>query len=228
MSELDITSIVLFVSFIVIFAIFFLFDLFKRNEKYSYFAYIIVVLPINYLWYLTSVTGSIFESIDVLMVYLVLFILLDICLLRDLFFVYRKTKEFDDIVLFLILGLLVQLIITSILPVSVPALQADTEKLLFFWLPNIHSQTVTWNSGVRTAFQLSATLMIVLAIIPMILDIKDEELPLPILVLISCIFILPFLFLSVIWLPGAAGVLTFLMCLILFIVLLIITKSGQE
>jgi hypothetical protein len=36
------------------------------------------------------------------------------------------------------------------------------------------------------------------------------------------------LFLSVIWLPEAAGVLTFFMCLILFIVLLIITKSGQE
>lgn len=225
MSELDPTSIVLLISFIVIFGIFLFFDLFKRNEKYSYFAYIIVVLPVNYLWYLTSVSGSGFENVDVLMVYLVLFILLDVCLLRDLFFVYRKTKEFDDIVLFLLLGLLVQLVITAILPESVPALQADTEKLLFFWLPNVHSQTVTWNSTVRTAFQLSATLMIVLAIVPMILDIKDEELPLPALFIITLVFILPFLFLSFIWLPAAAGVLTFLMCLILFILLLMITKK---
>jgi hypothetical protein len=205
--------------------IFLLFDLFQRNEKYSFFAYIIVVLPVNYLWYLTSIPGSVFENIDVMMVYLVLFVLLDICLLRDLIFVYRKTKEFDDIVLFLLLGLLVQLVITAILPESNPALQADTEKLLFFWLPNVHSQTVTWNGAVRTAFQLSATLMIVLAIVPMILDIKDEELPLPALVVITLVFILPFLFLSFIWLPAAAGVLTFLMCLILFIVLLMITKK---
>ena len=122
MSELDLTSIVLLISFFVIFGIFLFFDVFKRNEKYSYFAYIIVVLPVNYLWYLTSIPGSVFENIDVLMVYLVLFILLDVCLLRDLFFVYGKTKEFDDIVLFLLLGLLVQLVITAILPESVPAL----------------------------------------------------------------------------------------------------------
>ena len=226
MSELDLTSIVLLISFFVIFGIFLFFDLFKRNEKYSYFAYIIVVLPVNYLWYLTSVTGSVFENLDVLMVYLVLFILLDICLLRDLIFVYRKTKEFDDIVLFLLLGLLVQLVITAILPESVPALQyPETEKLLFFWIPNVHSEVANWNGAVRTAFQLSATLMIVLAIIPMILDIKDEELPLPALFIITLVFILPFLFLSFIWLPAAAGVLTFLMCLILFIVLLMITKK---
>lgn len=228
MSESDPTSIVLLVSFFIIFGLFLFFDLFKRKEKYSYFAYVIVVLPVNYLWYLTSVSGSVFENIDVLMVYLVLFILLDICLLRDLFFVYRKTKEFDDIVLFLLLGLLVQLVITAILPESNPVLQADTEKLLFFWMPNVHSQVVIWNSIVRTAFQLSATLMIVLAIVPMILDIKDEELPLPALVIITLVFILPFIFLSFIWLPAATGVLTFLMCLILFIVLLMITKSGQE
>jgi hypothetical protein len=225
MAELDITSIVLLISFFVIFGIFLMFDLFKRNEKYSYFAYIIVVLPVNYLWYLTSIPGSIFESVDVLGVYLVLFVLLDICLLRDLFFVYTKTKEFDDMVLFLLLGLIVQLIITAILPESNPALQADTEKLAFFWLPNVHSQTVTWNTAIRTGFQSSATFMVMLAIIPMILDIKDEELPLPALVIITLVFILPFLFLSFIWLPAAAGVLTFLMCLILFIILLMITKK---
>ncbi len=231
MSELDPTSVILLISFFIIFAVFLMFDLFKRNEKYSFFAYVIVVLPVNYLWYLTSVPGSGFENVDVLMVYLVLFILIDICLLRDLFFVYGKNKEFDDIILFLVLGLLVQLIITAILPESVPALQGvtgGTEKLLFFWIPNVHSQFVVWNNTVRIAFQLSATLMIVLAIVPMILDIKDEELPLPAIFIITCVFILPFLFLSFIWLPAAAGVLTFLMCLILFIVLLMITQSGQE
>ena len=230
MSESDPTSIILLASFFCIFGIFLMFDIFQRNEKYGYFAYIIVVLPVNYLWYLayTSEIDSVFAEVDILMVYLVLFALLDICLLRDLFFVYGKNKEFDDIILFLVLGLLVQLIITAILPESETALQADTEEFLFFWIPNVHSETVVWNNTIRSAFQLSATLMIVLAIVPMILDIKDEELPLPALIIITCVFILPFLFLSFIWLPSAAGVLTFLMCLILFIVLLMITQSGQE
>jgi hypothetical protein len=191
---------------------------------------------VNYLWYLiaTAPTGSMFENLSVLFVYLVLFILLDICLLRDIIINYflDKTKEFDDILLFLLLGLLIQVIISAILPASNAALAIDTEKLLYFYLPNVHSTTVNgglgWNSTVQIGFQIAATLMVLLIIVPMILDIKDEELPLPVIFIITLIFILPFLFLSFIWLPAAAGVLTFLMCLILFIVLLIITKSGHE
>lgn len=220
---MDIINIVLLVTFFVIFSVFFFFDLFKRNEKYAYLAYIILLVPINYLWYLSSINGSIFESVTSLIVFLIWFILLDLCLLRDLIFVYRKNKEFDDILLFLLLGLFVQLIISAIIPHLIIALQDDTTLFLFFFLPNIHLDP---NLGLRLAFQIMATLMVALAIIPMILDIKDEEVSLPIIVLISVIFYLPFLYLGYVWFPEAMWVIAFLMCVVLFILLLIITKSS--
>ena len=224
MAETDITAIVLLISFFIIFGVFLLFDLFKRNEKYAYFAYIIVLLPVNYLWYLTSIEDSVFENIDSLMVFLVLFILFDICILRDLFFVHQDKKEFDDILLFLLLALFIQLIISAILPFQVDALQADTEPLAWFWLPNVHSDL--FSGGVALGFKLAATIMVILAIIPMILDIKDEQITLPVIVIISIIFYLPFLYLSFVWLPNFMYVLAFLMCLVLFIALLLITKSD--
>jgi hypothetical protein len=67
-----------------------------------------------------------------------------------------------------------------------------------------------------------------LVIIPLLVDIKGEEVPLPVFIIIIAVFILPFLYLSYIWLPQAAAVLTFLMSVILFIILLIITRSGKE
>ena len=70
--------------------------------------------------------------------------------------------------------------------------------------------------------------MVLLIIFPLILDIKDEEATLPILIVFVAIFILPFLYLSYIWLPEAMGVMTFLFSVILFIVLLLMTKSGKE
>ncbi|MFX1273944.1 MAG: hypothetical protein ACFFBP_12300 [Promethearchaeota archaeon] len=227
MADLDVYYIILLATFFVIFGVFLFFDLFKRNEKYSYLAYLVILLPINYLWGLTSVYGSIFYSINSMTVFLVWFILLDVCLLRDLIFVYRKSKEFDDIILFLLLGMFVQLIISAILPNAIPLLYLNDptlEPLWFFFLPNVHLET---SPSIRVGFQVAATLMVLLAIIPLILDIKDEEVPLPVIVVISIIFYLPFLFLGFIWLPGPAmWVLAFLMCVILFILLLVITKSG--
>ncbi len=222
---MDITYVVLLVAFFVIFGVFLFFDLFKRNEKYSYLAYLVVLLPINFLWYLTSISGSIFYNINSLTVFLIWFILIDICLFRDLMFVYRKTKEFDDIILFLLFGLFVQLIITAILPNTVLDLKLknDTVPIWYFYIPDVHLETI---AGLRVAFQILATLMILLAIVPMILDIKDEEISLPVIVLISAIFYLPFLYLSFVWLPGPVMfVMAFLMSVLLFIMLLIITKK---
>ena len=224
MAQMDITYVVMLVTFFVIFGVFLFFDLFKRNEKYSYLAYLVVLLPINYLWYLTSISGSIFGNISSLTVFLIWFILIDVCLFRDLMFVYRKTKEFDDIILFLLLGLFIQLIITAILPNTVPELQTDTAPIWYFYIPDIHAEP---SAGLRVGFQILATLMILLAIVPLILDIKDEEISLPVIVIISAIFYLPFLYLSFVWLPGPVMfVIAFLMSVLLFILLLIITKKS--
>jgi len=213
----DITSIIILVAFLIIFAVFLVFDLFGRNEKGAYLAYIVALLPANYYWGL---------ELDPLIAYIILFILWDITLLRDTIGIYRKKdKEINETLLYLFLGIIIQLIVTAILPGAIPNLTASTDQVLYFWLPNVHTHTI---ATVALGFRITATLMVLLVIIPLILDIKDEEATLPILIVFVVIFILPFLYLSFIWVPEAMGVLTFLFSVILFVILLIITRSGKE
>ncbi len=225
MAAFDINSIIITGTLFVIFGVFLFFDLFKRNERYGYLAYIVALIPINFLW---------FFQFDVLGVYLILFILWNLCLLRDLFGVVRKKdpKEINDIVLYLALGIVIQAILTAILPVSNATMQTNTTPYWFFYFPDIYTATYgieAWvNLTILFAFRVLATVLIGLVIVPLLVDLRDEEVPLPVFIIIIGLFILPFLYLSYIWLPEAMGVLTFLMSVILFIVLLIITRSGKE
>jgi len=211
------------VTFIVIFGIFLIFDAFQRNEKYAYFAYIIALLPADFLWII---------NFDVLGVYLVLFILWILCLIRDLWGVHKEKKEINDIVLYLVLGIIIQLILSAIFPVSIPPMQTNTTQWLYFYLPDIYTDSFgiePWvNLGVLITFRIVATLLICFIIVPLIVDLKDEDVPLPLFIIIIGLFILPFLYLSYTWLPEATGVLTFLFSVILFIILLMITRSGKE
>ncbi|MHA1460080.1 MAG: hypothetical protein ACTSO8_01255 [Promethearchaeota archaeon] len=225
MAAFDINTIIITTTLFVIFGVFLFFDLFKRNERYGYLAYIVALLPINFLWFL---------QFDALGVYLILFILWNLCLVRDLFGVARKNdpKEINDIVLYLALGIIIQAILTAILPVSIPIMQTNTIPYWFFYFPDIYTATFgieAWvNSTILLAFRVLATMLIGLVIMPLLIDLRDEEVPLPVFIIIIGLFILPFLYLSYVWLPEAMGVLTFLMSVILFITLLIITKSGKE
>lgn len=224
MAILDINSIIILITFLIIFAVFVAFDMFKRNEKYAYLAYIMALMPVNYLWSL---------NFDVLGVYFVLFILWCICLLRDLWGVKIDKKNINDIVLYLVLAVVVQFILTAILPVVITTLQTNTTIWLgVFYLPDLYTETFgieSWvDPTILLGFRLMATILIILVIIPLIVDLKDEEVPLPMFIIIIALFIMPFLYLSFIWLPSALPVLTFLMCVILFIILLLITRSGKE
>lgn len=224
MSLLDINSFIILFTLLIIFAVFLIFDMFKRNEKYAYLAYLIALAPVDYLWAL---------NFDALGVYFVLFILWCICLLRDLWGVKANKKNINDIVLYLVLAIVVQFILTAILPVTNPVFQTNTTVWLgVFYLPDIYTNTFAIESWVNPimllGFRLTATLLIILVIIPLIVDLKDEEVPLPMFIIIIALFVAPFLYLSYIWLPAALVVLTFLMCVILFIILLLITRSGKE
>ncbi|MFX1456686.1 MAG: hypothetical protein ACFFDB_15040 [Promethearchaeota archaeon] len=214
----DTASIIVLVTFFVIYGIFLGFDLFRRNEKYGYLAYIVAVLPVNMYWSL---------GYDPLFAYIILFILWDATLIRDTIAVYlKKNKEINEILLYLFLGIIIQLIITAILPEVNTSLKNFTDPVWYFWLPNVHA--AIFNPTVALTFRIVATLMILLVIIPLILDIKSEEVTLPVIIVFVVIFILPFLYLSFIWVPAAMGVLTFLFSVILFVILLLITRSGKE
>ncbi len=225
MAIFDINSIIITGTLFVIFGIFLFFDLFKRNERYGYLAYIVALVPVNFLWFL---------QFDVLGVYLILFILWNLCLLRDLFGVSRKNdpKQINDILLYLVLGVIIQIIITAILPVSIISMQTNTMVYGFFYLPDIYTASFgieLWvNPTILLVFRITASILIGLVIVPLLVDLRGEEVPLPVFIIIIGLFILPFLYLSYIWLPEAMGVLTFLMSVVLFVVLLIITRSGKE
>lgn len=219
----DINEIIILSTLFVIYAVFLAYDLFRKEERYGYLAYVVAVVPVNYLWSL----GPDY----VLSAYIILFILFDITLIRDTYQLYmkdkrdEKAKEINEIILFLLLAIIVQLILTAIIPEVNTKLQSNTEKVGYFWLPNIHS--VIFDKSLTLAFKLVATFMILLIIIPLLLDIKDEDIPFPVFIIIIALFIIPFLYLSYIWLPNAVAVLTFLFSTILFIVLLLITRSGK-
>jgi len=219
----DINAIIILVTLFVIYAVFLFFDLFKRNENYGYLAYIVALVPINFLWFL---------GFDVLGIYLVLFILWCICLIRDLWGVKSQKKEINQIVLYLVLALVIQIILTAILPVTNIALQTNTDLFWYFYLPDIYDANFnpeSWvNLNILVAFRIVATMLVALVIIPLLVDIKGEEVPVPIFIIIIGLFIIPFLYLGWIWLPGGMAVLTFLFSVILFIVLLLITRSGKE
>ncbi|MFW9781597.1 MAG: hypothetical protein ACFFFB_04850 [Candidatus Heimdallarchaeota archaeon] len=218
-----IDTIIFLITFFIIFGVFLIFDVFKRNEKYGYLAYIIALLPADYLWGL---------GFDVLGVYLVLFILWDICLIRDLFGVASQKKEINEIILYFVLAIIIQIILTAILPVSVPFMQTNTIPYWFFYMPDIYTDTFLiepWvDLGILMGFRIAASMSVGLVIIPLLIDLKGEEVPIPVFIIIIALFILPFLYLSYVWLPEAMAVLTVLFSVILFIILLIITRSGKE
>ncbi len=217
---MDIPSIIILITLVIIFMIFLVFDLFGRNEKYGYLAYPVAVIPVNYFWGMGG---------DPLFAYIILFALWIVTILRDTIGIHRKKeKEINEILMYLALSILIQLIISAIIPQANPALQATVEQFWFFWLPNVHS--LTFDPNIALTFRISATLLIFLVIVPLILDIKDEEVPLPIIIIFVVIFIAPFLYLSYIWIPDPAGfwTLTFLFLVVLFLVLLLITRSGLE
>ncbi len=224
----DINSIIVLITLFIVFGIFLCYDFFRKGEKWGFLAYIAAVIPINYLWFI---------GFDVLGVYLILFIVWDIVLLRDLIIVYRKNKEYDDILLFLGLGILVQLVLSMILPADQfnPSLQKNTIKILnYFYMPDVYTSNFaieSWvNRSILMGFRVAATFCVILTLLPMIFDIKgsEEQVPALVVVILTGIFILPFLYMSYIWLPQSIGVLTPLFCVILFIILFVLTKGKQK
>ena len=220
---LDTTGIIFLISFFIIWGVFLCWDFFRRGEKYGFLAYILAVIPANMLW-----AGE----FNILGVYIVLFSLWIIALFRDLILVYGKTKEYDDILLFLGLGIFVQVVLTGILPYMNNNLQTNCVASWVFWFPNVYNPNTNaindWvNPNYLLGFRVAATGMVILAILPMILELKnmEEHVNLLTIIVIDLIFILPFLWLAYVWMGGIGWPLTFLFAVLLFIVLLMLTRE---
>lgn len=169
---------------------------------------------------------------NILGVYIVLFVLWIICLFRDLIMVYGKTKEYDDILLFLGIGILIQVILTGILPYMNENMQTNCVAAWVFWFPDVYNPNTNaikgWvDANYLLGFRVAATGMVILAILPMILDLynTEEHVNLIAIIIIDIVFILPFLWLAYVW-GGVIGLpLTFLFAVLLFIILLLLTRE---
>jgi len=221
---LDAAGLIFLVSFFILYGVFLCYDFFRRGSKLGFFAYIMAVIPASILWA---------NEFNILLVYIVLFSLWIICLLRDLILVYGKTKEYDDILLFLVLGVGLQVVLTGILPYMDSSMQADCVAWGVFWFPDVYNPNTNainnWvTSNYLLGYRLAATGMVLLAILPMILDLKDSEehVPLLVIIFIDLLFILPFLWLSYVWMGLIGLPLTFLFAVLLLIILLLLTKEN--
>jgi len=220
---IDTTGVILLVSFFILYGVFLCYDFFRKGSKLGFLAYIMALIPANVLW------GYEF---NILGVYIVLFALWIICLLRDLVLVYGKTKEYDDILLFVLIAAFIQMILTGILPYMNSAMRTNCAPWWVFWFPDVYNPNTNaindWvNSNYLLGFRISATLMVFLAILPMILDLKESEehIPLLAIIVIDLLFILPFLWLAYVWMGGIGWPLTFLFAVLLLIVLLLLTRE---
>lgn len=216
---MDLTTIIVLATLGLIYIVFLFFDIFGREERYRYLAYIVALIPVNYIWAM-----DLFAPNTIMMTYLILFVLWIFCLIRDIFFVYRKTKEYDDIFLFFILAVIIQIIVSGVMPELYTPLKGleRTIQVLYFYLPYI------FESDYTIYFQVLVTVLGLFLIVPMLLDIKNEPVPFPWIVILTLIFIAPILLFSFIWWPEGFWVLGLLLSVLLFILLLAITRSGKE
>jgi hypothetical protein len=221
---------ILLISFFIIFGAFFAYDLFKRGEKYGYFAYVAALIPANYLWYIAT-KGELWLDFGAMGGMMILAVLWVMCVIRDILIKNKKDgfKDADDIALMLIISLVIQFILTAVLP-AIPG-NADMQKgtYLFwnyFYLPDYGRGTANPPlESIVMAYRLVATILTVSIIIPIVIDLRGAKVSLIAVVIITAVFALPFAFLAFLWLPGAIGPLLFLICVLFFLILLGLTRG---
>ncbi|MBD3352365.1 MAG: hypothetical protein GF364_12835 [Candidatus Lokiarchaeota archaeon] len=236
---IEIGSWIILITTGMIYLVFLFFDAFKRGESYGNLAYVMAVAPTTYLWYLITLPANLAEYkwFGVVGIWLVLVTLWFIAMIRD-FILMRKDKndknkkDIDDVGLYLVLGIIVQLIICAVLPSDniFPHMQEGSNLKWFFWLPDLHG-FIGFTPEQLIVFQLfriMVTVLIIAVIIPMILDLRAESINMWVLLIITLIFCLPFTLICWLWLPDWWAPLLFLVAVLFFITLLLLTKGSDK
>ncbi len=225
---LTVDTIIILITLFIIYGVFLLYDLFGREESLGTLAYIAALVPGNYLWFLLATDES-YTSFGSLGAYTIIVLLWFIPLLRDLFTTRSEKRDLDDVVLFLVIGIVVQLILSAVLPSDsiLPELrQGCTVYWTYFWLPTLDA--AVYSSGLLLAFKFLSTLLVLFVVIPLIMDLKGEKVAPWIILIIVGLFAIPLAYISWLWLASSWYVLLFLELVILAIVFLRITAGGKE
>jgi hypothetical protein len=234
----DIAQILLLISFSLLYLTFLFYDFFRREDDYGSIVYVMAILPANYLWYMASVndwwkfglTGSM----------MVLTAMWLFAIIRDIYIKDQAQgyKDYDDIILMVGIGVVINLIASAILPAfkSLEIMQQGTTNMLkFFYFP-IVDPTLLGNQfapseGIFISYKVLVSLVILSILYPTIIDLQEAQLNWILLIILTILFGFPFLFLAYIWAPQAGGlkwVLLFLFCVLFFMFLLLITRGERK
>ncbi|WP_457559183.1 hypothetical protein [Candidatus Harpocratesius sp.] len=229
-----IEQIILLISFSLIYLVFLFYDLFKRGDNYGSIAYIAALLPANYLW--SIVTKNDMLDFGALGAMLVLCVLWLFAVIRDIIIKDKAQgfKDADDVALMLIVGIIINLILSAVLP-ALPGLEhmknGTIPVLKYFFLPIFDAESTGHAVfGIVIAYKILATLLTLSVIIPVVMDLKDMETNIVALVILTLIFGIPFTFLAFLWSPAISTiwVFLFLFMVLFFIFLLMITRGKNK
>ena len=177
---IDLADLILLISFTIIYLVFLFYDLFKRGDKYGSLAYVVALLPTNYLWYAVTKKGLFEFGLTGSMMVLAIFWLLAV--IRDIF-IKDKDKGFkdaDDVALMLIIGIVINLILSAVLP----SLQGVNNHMNegadsiwnFFYIPLLDPLAADAPLfGIILTYKILVSVLTVAIIIPIVLDLKDAK-----------------------------------------------------
>ena len=228
-------ELILLISFTIIYFVFLFYDLFKRGDKYGSIAYIAALLPTNYLWYVVTKNGLYDFGLTGSMMVLAIFWLFAV--IRDIFIKDKEIgfKDADDVALMLIIGIVINLILSAVLP----SLQGANNHMKegadtiwnFFYIPLL-DPTVTDAPllGIIISYKIIVTILTIAIIIPIVMDLKDAKVTLAALAILTLVFLLPFTYLAFIWSPAPELIWVFLVLfgVIFFTFLLMITRGEKK
>lgn len=228
---IEITSWIILATVFLIYVIFLIFDAFKREEPYGNLAYVIAVAPTSYFWYLITKpeNRAEYESFGAIGIWFLLICLWFIAMIRDMILVKKKKKDMDDVGLYLVIGVVVQLIVSSVLPAVnvLPDMQYWSHQTWIFWLPTI-DPVPTGAELILLLFKTMTTLLVLFVIIPMIMDLRGESINMWVLIIITAIFLVPLALVCWLWLPEGWAALLFLVGVLFFILLLLLTRGANQ
>lgn len=232
---IDLADLILLISFTIIYLIFLFYDLFKRGDKYGSIAYIAALLPANFLWYAITKKGLYDFGLTGSMMVLTIFWLFAV--IRDIFIKDKEKgfKDADDVALMLIIGIVINLILSAVLP----ALKGPNNNMKvgadlfwnFFYIPLLDpTATNAPVLGIIIAYKILVTILTIAIIIPIVLDLRDAKVTLAALAILTVVFLLPFTYLAFIWAPEPAFIWVFLVLfgVIFFALLLMITRGEKN
>jgi len=232
---IDLADLILLISFTIIYLVFLFYDLFKRGDKYGSIAYIAALLPANYLWYAVTKKGLFDFGLTGSMMVLAIFWLFAV--IRDVFLKDKEKgfKDADDVALMLIIGIVINLILSAVLP-SLTGVNNHMDEGAaaiwnFFYVPLLDPLAADAPLlGIIISYKILVTVLTVAIIVPIVLDLKDANVSLAALVILTVIFLLPFTYLAFIWAPDPTLIWVFLVLfgVIFFTFLLIITRAAKK